>query len=70
MANDKDNTQKKLKTELSGIGLYGTTSNTEIAGYMTTGNIENAGQIDNGFKKLNEKSGASASLDDSNPGDD
>lgn len=70
MSNSQDKTPKKLKVELGGMGLYGTTSNTEIAGYMATGDIENAGQIDKGFKKLNGESGATASLDDANPGDD
>lgn len=70
MSNNQDKTPKKLKVELGGMGLYGTTSNTEIAGYMATGDIENAGQIDKGFKKLNDESGATASLDDANPGDD
>jgi hypothetical protein len=70
MSENKDKTPEKLKVELGGMGLYGTTSNTEIAGYMATGDIENAGQIDKGFKKLNEESGASASLDDTNPGDE
>lgn len=70
MSKEKDNTPEKFKTELGGMGLYGTTSNTEIAGYIATGDIENAGQLDKGFKKLNEDSGATASLDDSNPGDD
>jgi len=70
MSKEKDNTPEKFKTELGGMGLYGTTSNTEIAGYIATGDIENAGQLDKGFKKLNEESGATASLDDSNPGDD
>ncbi|WP_010097559.1 hypothetical protein [Ornithinibacillus scapharcae] len=69
MSNNQDKTPKKLKVELGGMGLYGTTSNTEIAGYMATGDIENAGQIDKGFKKLNDESGATASLDDANPGD-
>ncbi|WP_042141925.1 hypothetical protein [Paucisalibacillus sp. EB02] len=70
MSKGKDKTPEKFKTELGGMGLYGTTSNTEIAGYMATGDIENAGQLDKGFKKLNRESGASASLDDSNPGDE
>jgi hypothetical protein len=70
MSEKKDKTPDKLKVELGGMGLYGTTSNTEIAGYMATGDIENAGQIDKGFKKLNDESGATASLGDSNPGDE
>jgi len=70
MSKDKDNTPEKFKTELGGMEIYGTTSNSEIAGYKATGNIENAGQIDKGFKKINKESGASASLDDSNPGDE
>lgn len=36
------------------MGLYGTTSNKEIAGYRTSGDINNAGQIDKGFKRTEE----------------
>lgn len=57
MSKEKDNTPEKFKTELGGMGLYGTTSNTEIAGYVATGDIENAGQLDKGFKNLNERIG-------------
>lgn len=70
MADKKDKTPEKLNVQLGGMGLYGTTSNTEIAGYMTTGDIENAGQLHKGFKNPENESGVIASLDDSNPGDD
>lgn len=70
MSEKQDNTPEKLKVELGGMGLYGTTSNMEVAGYKATGDIENAGQINKGFKNNNEESGATASIDDSNPGDD
>jgi hypothetical protein len=70
MHKNKDNTPDKLKVELGGAGLYGTTSNGEIAGYKMSGDIENAGQLDKGFEKVNDESGATASLNDSNPGDE
>lgn len=70
MKDNKDQTPEKLKVELGGMGFYGTTTNKEIGGYKTSGDIENAGQLDKGFKNANDKSGATASLDDSNPGDD
>ncbi|SHG14194.1 hypothetical protein SAMN05216225_101721 [Ornithinibacillus halophilus] len=33
------------------MGLYGTTSNQEIAGYHMSGDIEYAGQLNKGFKR-------------------
>lgn len=42
--------QENMQVELGGMGLYGTTSNKEIAGYEISGDIENAGQLDKGFK--------------------
>ncbi|WP_085992876.1 hypothetical protein [Oceanobacillus senegalensis] len=45
---------EKINVKLGGMGLYGTTSNTEIAGYKTSGDIENAGQLDKGFERVEE----------------
>ncbi|MFD2046680.1 hypothetical protein ACFSTA_20690 [Ornithinibacillus salinisoli] len=55
---------KNLNVQLGGMGLYGTTSNEEIAGYKMSGDIENAGQLDKGFKKEEGSSGAKPSIDD------
>ncbi|MBM7690996.1 hypothetical protein JOC77_000399 [Peribacillus deserti] len=60
--NNREN--EKVHVELGGMGLYGTTSNTEIAGYQATGDIENAGRLDKGFKKEEGHRGATASLAD------
>ncbi|WP_068675065.1 hypothetical protein [Oceanobacillus sp. Castelsardo] len=54
----KDNQEKlteKINTKLGGMGLYGTTSNAEVAGYKTSGDIENAGQLDKGFQRVEEE---------------
>ncbi|MEB1809412.1 MAG: hypothetical protein LPK26_19320 [Bacillaceae bacterium] len=51
-----------IRTELGGMGLYGTTGTTEVAGYKMSGDIENAGQLDKGFKKEEGTSGSTASL--------
>lgn len=47
----KDKIRKNVNTELGGMGLYGTTSNKNIGGYETSGDIENAGKPDKGFKR-------------------
>ncbi|MBO1005482.1 hypothetical protein ACFSKI_07150 [Pseudogracilibacillus auburnensis] len=60
----KESLNDRVNAELAGIGLYGTTSNEEIAGYQTSGDIENAGQLDKGFKRPEGKGGAQASLKD------
>ncbi|WP_047979548.1 hypothetical protein [Ornithinibacillus contaminans] len=70
MSDNKDKTPEKLKVELGGMGLYGTTGNGKIGGYSMSGDIENAGQLDKGFKKHDDESGAIASRDDSNARDD
>ncbi|SET40166.1 hypothetical protein SAMN05216389_110122 [Oceanobacillus limi] len=69
MSDKQDKTPKNIKVELGGMGLYGTTSNQEIAGYKMSGDIENAGQLDKGFKKENGSSGAKPSLDEHNQRD-
>lgn len=51
-----------VNVELGGMGLYGTTSNQEVAGYQASGDIENAGRLDKGFKKEEGHRGATASL--------
>ncbi|PLR94175.1 hypothetical protein [Bacillus sp. T33-2] len=61
MENKKDIRQEKINVELAGMGLYGTTTNAEIAGYKATGDIENAGRVDK-FTKEEGHRGATASL--------
>ncbi|WP_079528355.1 hypothetical protein [Halobacillus hunanensis] len=51
MDNKKDRNKEKVNGKLGGMGLYGTTSNTEIAGYKASGDIENAGRLDKGFQR-------------------
>ncbi|MBP1970492.1 hypothetical protein J2Z83_002613 [Virgibacillus natechei] len=51
MDKKKELNKENIKTKLGGMGLYGTTSNTEIAGYKASGDIENAGRLDKGFQK-------------------
>ncbi|MFC4559792.1 hypothetical protein ACFO3D_16530 [Virgibacillus kekensis] len=65
MAEDKKKTKENVNAELGGMGLYGTTGNVEIEGYSMSGDIENAGQLDKGFKKKKEDMGAKATLEDS-----
>jgi hypothetical protein len=55
MDKKKEHTNEKINVKLGGMGLYGTTSNTEIAGYMASGDIENAGRLDKGFQKAEEE---------------
>ncbi|PLR80315.1 hypothetical protein CVD25_14695 [Bacillus canaveralius] len=62
MDQEKDDVQEKINVELGNMGLYGTTSNTEIAGYEASGDIENAGRLDKGFRKEEGHRGATASL--------
>lgn len=64
MADKKNNIQEDINAELGGMGLYGTTSNVEIAGYQMSGDIENAGQLDKGFKKEKGHAGSTASVRD------
>lgn len=53
--NNKEKFNEKINVKLGGMGLYGTTSNAEVAGYKTSGDIENAGQLDKGFQKVEEE---------------
>lgn len=61
----KEKTKENVNAEIAGMGLYGTTGNVEIEGYSASGDIENAGQLDKGFKKEKDHMGAKASLKDS-----
>lgn len=62
MADKKDEIQENVRTQLGGMGLYGTTSNEEVAGYRASGDIENAGQLDKGFQKEPGNEGETASF--------
>ena len=54
MNKKKEHNDERINVELGGMGLYGTTSNTEIAGYKASGDIENAGRLDKGFQKVED----------------
>ncbi|MBB6452411.1 hypothetical protein HNQ94_000856 [Salirhabdus euzebyi] len=60
MAKDKE--KKNINAALGGMGLYGTTGNVEIEGYEMSGDIENAGQLDKGFKRDKGTRGANATV--------
>ncbi len=62
MANRKPDANDRINVELGGMGLYGTTSNMEVGGYEMSGDIENAGRLDKGFKRAEGHHGAQASL--------
>jgi hypothetical protein len=54
-----------INVKLSGMSLYGTTSNAEVGGYEASGDIENAGRLDKGFRKVEEDDlAATASLNE------
>lgn len=55
MDNNKKKKQENINVQLGGMGLYGNTSNMKIGGYVASGDIENAGRLDKGFKKLDEQ---------------
>lgn len=59
---EKDDIKENVNVELGGMGFYGTASNKEIAGYKTSGDIENAGNLEKGFKSPEGEAGAQASL--------
>ena len=48
------NKEGNINVKLSGMSLYGTTSNAEVGGYEASGDIENAGRLDKGFRKVEE----------------
>jgi|GEM_PF-977225 len=58
----KDSVKENVNAELSGMGIFGTTSNEEVAGYKTSGDLENAGQVEKGFKRPKDGAGATASV--------
>ncbi|MGM8215350.1 hypothetical protein ACLIA0_07210 [Bacillaceae bacterium W0354] len=68
MGKNKNRNNENMNVKLGGMGLYGTTSNREIGGYKTSGDIENAGQIDKGFKRPEDQDDAmpEASLEEDN----
>ncbi|MRG87815.1 hypothetical protein GH754_16240 [Salinibacillus xinjiangensis] len=53
--------REDANAELGGMGLYGTTSDEELAGYKASGDIENAGNLEH-FKKEEGHQGATASV--------
>lgn len=59
---NKNSVKENVNVELGGMGVFGTTSNEEIAGYRSSGDIENAGQVEKGFKRPEEEEGAKASI--------
>jgi len=60
---DKKNSVKEdVNAELGGMGFFGTTSNEEIAGYQSSGDIENAGKVEKGFEGPEDGAGARASV--------
>lgn len=63
MGKKQEKLNEKINAELGGMGLFGTTSNQEIAGYKTSGDIENAGNL-KGFEKEEGLRGARASAKD------
>lgn len=65
LADKEKKIKENVNAELSGMGLYGTTSNTDIEGYSMSGDIENAGHPEKGFEKAKKDMGAKASLKDS-----
>ncbi|MFD2759697.1 hypothetical protein [Lentibacillus juripiscarius] len=71
MAKKKEHNEEKVNTKLGGMGLYGTTSNEEIAGYKTSGDIENAGKPDKGFHepKENDDTAPTSSIKEGNQED-
>lgn len=50
----KKRDKQKINVELGGMDLFGTTSNAPVGGYQASGDIENAGRLDKGFKKLED----------------
>lgn len=54
---------EKINVALGGMALYGTTGNVEIEGYEMSGDIENAGRLDKGFKNNGGTKGVTASVE-------
>ncbi|MDQ0254659.1 hypothetical protein J2S74_002038 [Evansella vedderi] len=61
---DKKNVKEDVNAAVGGMGIFGTTGNVEIEGYEMSGDIENAGQLDKGFKKDSGTVGAKATLEE------
>lgn len=59
---EKGMVQEDVNAELGGTAIFGTTSNKEIADYETSGNIENAGDIEKGYTSPEDGAGARASV--------
>nr|WP_106783115.1 hypothetical protein [Lysinibacillus timonensis] len=51
----KKNDKQRINVELGGMDLFGTTSNAPVGGYQASGDIENAGRLDKGFRKVEEE---------------
>jgi hypothetical protein len=51
----RDGKNEHVNVELGGMGIFGTTSNVEVGGYKASGDIENAGNLDSGFQKVEEE---------------
>lgn len=63
----KKNDKQRINVELGGMDLFGTTSNAPVGGYKASGDIENAGQLDKGFQKVEDEDRApKASLKEGN----
>ena len=50
----KGHDKQRISVELGGMEIFGTTSNAPVGGYQASGDIENAGRLDKGFKKVEE----------------
>ncbi|HWL23763.1 MAG TPA: hypothetical protein VNR38_08440 [Ureibacillus sp.] len=50
----KKRDKQRINVELGGMDLFGTTSNAPVGGYQASGDIENAGRLNKGFKKVEE----------------
>ncbi len=51
----KKRDKQRINVELGGMDLFGTTSNAPVGGYQASGDIENAGRLDKGFKKVEDE---------------
>ena len=54
MTKEKGNDKQRINVELGGMDLFGTTSNAPVGGYKASDDIENAGQLDKGFQKVED----------------
>lgn len=62
MERKKDAIKENVNVELKGMEIHGTTSNAEIGGYEATGDIENAGHPERGFRKEKGHIGATSDI--------